>query len=360
MRDRPSAQRGLDQEKIGKIPLEPNALPRVTATDVAQAAGVSQSTVSLVMTGRWKGRVGQASADRVLEIAKNMGYQPNVAARNLRRGVTGSVLLAIPALTNSFFASVHSGAARVGEAHDLGLVIFPVDSDDDPGPFKSPHQAIDGVLTCSLSEQEARGLSAGLPFVLLDAVPDGDLPSITFDLAAGVADAIAHLYELGHREVLHIRASRSASTFHARAAAFEREIARRPGMVGAELLCSFSLPDACDTVTRELSRDGRPSAIFCDDDNLALAVYAAAARLGLAIPGQLSVIGVDDLPIASVLTPALTTVGLPGYELGRRGMQALLDIRRGVAPDSVTLPVSFRLRGSTAPPPAMVGPASFR
>jgi DNA-binding LacI/PurR family transcriptional regulator len=323
---------------------------RVTATDVAREAGVSQSAVSLVMSGKWRGRIAPAVADRIQRTAANMDYQPNLAARSLRRGVTGSVLLAIPTLSNPFFADVHSGAARVGEAHDIGLVVFPANSDDDPGPFQSPHQAIDGVLACALRQQDTLALSAGLPLVLLDDVSGNGIPSVTFDLDLGVTEAIAHLAELGHQHVLHVRAGRDATTFHRRAAAFADEIARRPGMIGSELVCPITLPEALDTVMRELSRTPRPSAVFCDDDNLAMAVYAAAVRLGLTIPNQLSVIGVDDLPIATVMTPPLTTIALPAYDLGRLGMLALVELRQGRAADSASLPVSLQVRASTAPP----------
>ncbi|MER7167679.1 LacI family DNA-binding transcriptional regulator [Micromonospora sp. NPDC000207] len=324
---------------------------RVTAADVARVAGVSQSTVSLVVNDRWHGRVGQAAVERILDIAERMGYRPNVAARILRRGVTGAIALAVPTLTNPFFGTVHGGAARVGEAHGLGLTVFPVTSDDDHGPFTSPHQAIDGVLACSLSEQKARELSAGLPLVLLDAASETGVPSVTFDLDRGVAEAIGHLYALGHRRVLHVRGDRDAWTLHRRAAAFDNQVARRPGMLGTELRCSFHPPEAAETVRVELARHPRPTAALCDDDNLAVAVYSAAARLGLAVPHDLSVIGTDDLPVAAVTTPPLTTIGLSGHELGRLGMQACIDLRDGRPTPSVILPASLRIRASTAPPP---------
>ncbi|WP_162959030.1 LacI family DNA-binding transcriptional regulator [Micromonospora tulbaghiae] len=318
--------------------------------DVARAAGVSQSTVSLVMNDRWRGRVGQVAADQIRSIAEELGYRPNITARNLRRGLTGSIALAVPTLTNPFFGAVYGGAARAGEAHDLGLVVFPMASDDDPNPFRSPHQAIDGLLICSLSEHMARAMSSGLPFALLDTASESGMPSVTFDLDDGVAHAIAHLYALGHQRVLHVRADRDAWTFHWRSTAFHTAVRRHPGMVATEMLCSFSLPEARDTIVTELNRHPRPSAVLCDDDNIAVAVYAAAARLGLAVPNDLSVIGINDLPIAVLMTPALTTIALPGQELGRLGIQMFLKLRDGQTAESVTLPTSLRIRESTAPP----------
>ncbi|WP_245936407.1 LacI family DNA-binding transcriptional regulator, partial [Streptomyces cahuitamycinicus] len=97
---------------------------RPTSRDVAQAAGVSQAAVSLVLGDKWRGRVSEATAERVREAARDLGYRPNLAARNLRLGRTRTVLLVVPALTTEFFAGVYTGAARVAAEHGFGAVSY--------------------------------------------------------------------------------------------------------------------------------------------------------------------------------------------------------------------------------------------
>lgn len=98
---------------------------RPTSRDVAQVAGVSQAAVSLVLGDKWRGRVSEATAERVREAAQELGYRPNLAARNLRLGRTRTVLLVVPALTTEFFAGVYTGAARVASEHGFGVVLYP-------------------------------------------------------------------------------------------------------------------------------------------------------------------------------------------------------------------------------------------
>ncbi|WP_408997284.1 LacI family DNA-binding transcriptional regulator, partial [Streptomyces scabiei] len=98
---------------------------RPTSRDVAQAAGVSQAAVSLVLGDKWRGRVSETTAQRVRDTARDLGYRPNLAARNLRLGRTRTVLLVVPALTTEFFAGVYTGAARVAARHGFGVVLYP-------------------------------------------------------------------------------------------------------------------------------------------------------------------------------------------------------------------------------------------
>ncbi|MDX2649656.1 LacI family DNA-binding transcriptional regulator, partial [Streptomyces sp. PA03-1a] len=98
---------------------------RPTSRDVARAAGVSQATVSLVLGDKWRGRVSERTADTVRTAARDLGYRPNLAARNLRLGRTRTALLVVPTLTNEYFARVYTGAARVADDHGFGVVLYP-------------------------------------------------------------------------------------------------------------------------------------------------------------------------------------------------------------------------------------------
>lgn len=111
---------------------------RPTSRDVAQAAGVSQAAVSLVLGDKWRGRVSEITAERVREAARELGYRPNLAARNLRLGRTRTVLLVVPALTTEFFAGVYTGAARVAAEHGFGVVLYPSPRASAPPATPSP------------------------------------------------------------------------------------------------------------------------------------------------------------------------------------------------------------------------------
>ncbi|MBW8481654.1 LacI family DNA-binding transcriptional regulator [Actinomadura parmotrematis] len=325
---------------------------RPTSRDVARAAGVSQSTVSLVLGGKWEGRISPATAGAVRAAADRLGYRPNLAARSLRLGTTRTVLLMIPTLSAPFFGAVHAGAARVAAEHGFGIVVLPWPDDAGPArsPFAAPHEAIDGILASSLAV-EAVARFPGTPAVMLDSDPAGPTPTVDFDVAGGMAALAAHLGALGHRRVGHVAAAIDQWTFRARGEALAAAVRALPGgsyrraagplTVGGARAAALGLLDAPDP----------PTALVCDDDAMAAGAYKAARARGLAVPGDLSVTGFDDDQLATALEPELTTVRLPAAELGARGMAALLELLGGGAPAPVSLPGRLVVRGSTAPPP---------
>ncbi|WP_030986600.1 LacI family DNA-binding transcriptional regulator [Streptomyces sp. NRRL S-1813] len=323
----------------------------VTATDVARVAGVSQSTVSLVLNGKGRGRISDKTVRRVTETAQRMGYRINQSARHLRLGASGTVLLAVPTLTNNAFAAVHAGAARRGAEHGLGLVVFPLSAEDGTSPFSAPQQALDGVIACSMPAKTVADVSAGVPLVVLDDAPAPGIPAVTMDVSGGMALALNRLLALGHRRIAHVRADRPAWTFEQRAQAFDLGVHTRPDVIAQRIPCPFAPSMVKERMMPVLSAPDRPTAVVCDDDNMATGVYSAAMSLGLTIGTDLSVIGFNDAPAASQVTPGLTSVRLPLEELGDQGMRMLVGLRGGVTADPDPLPVALVERGSTGPAP---------
>ncbi len=194
---------------------------RPTSRDVAQAAGVSQAAVSLVLGDKWRGRVSATTAERVREAARELGYRPNLAARNLRLGRTRTVLLVVPALTTEFFAGVYTGAARVAAEHGFGVVLYPSPEGIGPArdPFASAQAALDGVIASSMAADALTAIRGDqLPLVMLDSDPEGSLGAATvnLDIADGVRQVADHLLTLGHRHFLHLAADIPSWTFEAR------------------------------------------------------------------------------------------------------------------------------------------------
>ncbi|MFJ3228615.1 LacI family DNA-binding transcriptional regulator [Streptomyces sp. NPDC086783] len=329
---------------------------RPTSRDVAQAAGVSQAAVSLVLGDKWRGRVSAATADRVREAARELGYRPNLAARNLRLGRTRTVLLVVPALTTEFFAGVYTGAARVAAQHGFGVVLYPSPEGIGPArdPFGSAPAALDGVLASSMAADALTAIRGDqLPLVMLDSDPAGSLGAATvnLDIADGVRQIAEHLLALGHRHVLHLAADIASWTFEVRARELAARLAEVPGTQLRTARAPISMEDAVAAAGAALGAPGpRPTAIVCDDDKLAAGAYKAVRRLGLRVPDDISVTGLDDLALATAIDPELTTVRLDAELFGERGMAALLAVLEGRTPEGGDIPVQLVVRGSTAPP----------
>lgn len=329
---------------------------RPTSRDVAQAAGVSQAAVSLVLGDKWRGRVSEATAERVRQAAQELGYRPNLAARNLRLGRTRTVLLVVPALTTEFFAGVYTGAARVAAEHGFGVVLYPSPEGIGPArdPFGSARAALDGVIASSMAADALTAIRGDqLPLVMLDSDPKGSLGAATvnLDIRDGVRQVAEHLLALGHRHFLHLAADIPSWTFEVRAQALATHLAEVPGTHLRTARAPLSIEGALEAAETALAAPGpRPTALVCDDDNLAAGAYKAARRLGLHIPDDLSITGLDDLALARAIDPELTTVHLNAELFGERGMQALLAVLEGHTPLQGDIPVELVVRGSTAPP----------
>ncbi|MGY5101310.1 LacI family DNA-binding transcriptional regulator [Streptomyces sp. 900105245] len=329
---------------------------RPTSRDVAQAAGVSQAAVSLVLGDKWRGRVSETTAERVREAARDLGYRPNLAARNLRLGHTRTVLLVVPALTTEFFAGVYTGAARVAADNGFGVVLYPSPEGIGPArdPFASAQAALDGVIASSMAADALTAIRGDqLPLVMLDSDPTGSLGAATvnLDITDGIRQVTDHLLTLGHRDVLHLAADVPSWTFDVRRHALAARMAATPGTHLRTAHAPISIEGALTATTTALTAPGpRPTAIVCDDDKLAAGAYKALRRLGLRIPQDISVTGLDDLALATALDPELTTVRLDAELFGERGMHALLAVLDGREPDRQDIPVHLVVRGSSAPP----------
>ncbi|MFF9279462.1 LacI family DNA-binding transcriptional regulator [Streptomyces griseosporeus] len=331
---------------------------RPTSRDVAQAAGVSQAAVSLVLGDKWRGRVSEATAERVREAARDLGYRPNLAARNLRLGRTRTVLLVVPALTTEFFAGVYTGAARVAAENGFGVVLYPSPEGIGPArdPFASAQAALDGVIASSMAADALTAIRGDqLPLVMLDSDPAGSLGAATvnLDIADGARQVADHLLGLGHRHFLHIAADIPSWTFEVRARELAERLAAVPGTSLRTARTPMTIEGALAAAETALAAPGpRPTAVVCDDDKLAAGVYKALRRRGLRIPDDVSVTGVDDIALAAALDPELTTVRLDAELFGERGMRALLAVLDGRTPEEGDIPVELVLRASTAPPGA--------
>ncbi|OKJ11865.1 LacI family DNA-binding transcriptional regulator [Kitasatospora sp. CB01950] len=323
---------------------------RPTGRDVARLAGVSQATVSLVFSGSAGHRVSDATRQRIHDAARELGYRPQAAGRQLRLGRSGMVLLAVPNLLSPFFGRLLTGVHEEAARHGLSVV---VSSGWDAATLAEAAAAgrFDGLLICSPDDKQLGGLPADTPAVFLDADPAANpgRPTVELDLAAGMKAAVDHLAALGHRRIGYLRSVHSAYTFRVRQAAFAAAAAELAVQERAVSLNEGSR-EAARAAREMLAGPDRPRAVVCDDDVVASGLYQAADELGLRIPGDLSVVGMDNIPVAELLSPPLTTVNLPGEQLGRAGLATLAALLAGeLPPPAEPLATTLVVRRSTAP-----------
>ena len=322
-----------------------SAPPRVTSIDVARRAGVSQSTVSLVLSGKARGRISARTEEAVRAAAAELGYRPNVAARALRTGVARSVALVVPDITNPFFGRVLRGAQR--SAQEAGYTVVLVDIGNNRAWETASLEALlagpaDGLLLFEADLPPGTSEHA----IQIEMCPGKGFPVVRLDVEGGVDYAIDHLQQLGHTKIGHVASNFDAPTFDLRRDRMRARLGSFPA-VGAP----FTFDGAKEASLALLDED--ITAVFCDDDILAGGMYMAARERGVRIPEDLSVVGFDDLDFARVLAPPLTTVAVDAEGLGATAFSALAqDLAGHRPPDEQVMPVSLKVRESTAPPSA--------
>jgi LacI family transcriptional regulator len=332
---------------------------RARAADVAFAAGVSVSTVSLVVNGKWPGRVSAETAARISAIVEQMGYLVDQSARHLATGASSTVAVIAPAFTNPFYARVSVGAAEaLGDRYQL---VFPVPGAevDQPSAWRRVlAMRLDGAIVAAPSAAVLDQIPANLPIVVLDS--PSEVPGrhrVNLDVAAGAHSAARHLIDLGHRCMAFMGGRPETDTLALRRHAVAAEVQRHGGrLVDVEGFASVVDPGAALQAARavlpRLLQAG-VTAIVCATDLHAYGVLRALSESGVHVPADVSVVGFDDQPLSAFVTPGLTTVSFPAHELGRVGgmvLDALVSAgHAGPVEPLVTLGTDLVVRGSTGP-----------
>ncbi|ANY05109.1 LacI family DNA-binding transcriptional regulator [Pseudonocardia sp. HH130630-07] len=334
---------------------------RVTAAMVAERAGTSVSTVSLVVNGKSRGRVSAVITERVRDAVADLGYVVDHVASSLARGSTDLVVLLAPDLTNPFFGRVVSGIREaLGEHHQLMQSVITGGEQPTAGSVRRVTAFRPaGLLVHAPSEDFLDDLDpGGPPVVLLDAPGFADrAATVTFDLRPGVRELVRHLAGAGHRRIAYLDGSTPSATFTLRRGLL-RDLGAEHGLTvlgtgPADTVAAGLTLDAAATAAAAALPGWRAAgvtAVVAAADTLAYGVLAAAREAGLAVPGDLAVAGFDDLPYSRVTAPALTSVALPAEELGRAAARRLTDLLGGHRTAATgPLPTGLAVRGSTGP-----------
>ena len=327
-----------------------------TSFDVARRVGVSQSTVSLVLSGKAAGRVSQRTQEAVLKAAQELGYQPSMAGRTLRLGRTHVAALIIPDVSNPVFAAVLLGAEQAARLHDYTVVQVSTGNDPD-WQLRIMHalatRSIDGFILWALDFPESAHLELLRGNVVIVDGYSPEFPSLPLDIENGATGALRHLLDLGHRRIAHLAANIDVETFRVRQRVYERMLSEAgiPLRENYQATAGLDLEESCSVAVDLLRLPESPTAIFCDDDLMAAGVYKAARQLHMRVPAELSITGFGDGLVAQLLDPPLTTVAIPMQELGQQAMKLLLSaLETELAPFVETIPLDFVVRKSTAPP----------
>jgi DNA-binding LacI/PurR family transcriptional regulator len=339
-------------------PVPDSPVPRpVTARDVAARAGVSQPTVSLVLSGNPTARLSPETRARVKRAARELGYRPNVAARGLARGRSYALGILVPDLRNPFFADVASGAQRV--ATEEGYAVLLAEAREvEPSRHLEALRArrVDGIIIDAVGASDLDPeLLAGLNVVLIDE-PSTRWPGVASDALGAGRAAADHLLSLGHRRLAVMGPAIDVHTFRQRERGFISAI-RAAGIPLPSTLLQRARPTVGggqEAMRALLALPERPTGVFCANDLMALGALKACARARVAVPDVMSIVGCDDVELARVVTPELTTIAIPARELGARAARMLarqLDGRGKPVSSSRPLPATLKVRGTSGPAP---------
>jgi LacI family transcriptional regulator len=327
--------------------------------DVAELAGVSIQTVSLVVNG--KAQIGETTRARVQSAIEQLGYIPHVAAQTLRSGYSGNIGLLIPDAHNPHFWSYVRGVEEVAVQHNYSvlLTISNLDPDCERRALRSLiEQRVDGlVLMLSYPELFCNELEAlrrwGKPVVGDPRSYGGDEVVVPYDRLA--REMMAHLLELGHRRIGLIHSVGRPEHAGDRVAAYRNSLIALGIAVDDRLIvrCRPTFAETSEAAARLLDLHPRPTAILGICDLAAFSAMQAALQRGLRIPQDISIAGFDDIEMAALLTPGLTTARACSLEAGRTLAHFLLDriANPDLPPRRVEMPAELIVRGSTGPCP---------
>lgn len=341
----------------------------VTIQDVAREAGVSRTTVSLVLNRRTGARIRAETVERVREVARRLGYQPNVSARRLRSRRDGSprtfcvgfvLSAAMEPATAPYYTEVLNGIQLEMQSHDYHLVLgpaFQTSAEKMAYLQRLSNTAVDGWILADMVEEEIiawlRG--ASVPAVIVGGgTVTSELDCIYPDDTEAARQVTGHLFSLGHRRFAFVSYQSCSDSVKARLLGY------RQVLEGSSILSEagkvFSVGQEPKALTAWMQEavlsDRAPTAVIAFDDRQALALMKAARTYGLDVPRDLSVVGFDDIPMAALWEPPLTTVRMPMRNMGAFAFRRLLErmAHPGLPVMKMMLPVELVVRGSTGPP----------
>jgi DNA-binding LacI/PurR family transcriptional regulator len=338
---------------------------KVTIYDIAREAGVSVATVSRILTG--SAPVSQALRQKVEGILEKHSFRPNRVARNLTYQRSMMIGVILPDITNPFFSTVFAEIQRRALEQDYSILLFnamnSLDLESEGLAYLSHHQ-VDGLIfmggrvnEIALSDvlrDELTEFAAKVPTLIVNGGIQSKLVStVRTDEAGGIAQLIDYLSGLGHERIGMVGGSDHITVTRDRQSAFRDAMARCGHSVREDWLIAsgFSIESGVEVAGRLFERPEIPTAVICINDLVALGVLKAARQHRIEVPENLSVAGFDDIYLAEVSTPELTTVSHDYPALGRAIIEKLLGrIQNEDLPETTQIEMQLVVRNSCHPP----------
>ena len=330
-----------------------------TIRDVALRAEVSITSVSHVLNNTRP--VSDAVRERVTAAMSELGYQPNLLARSLRRGHSNTLGMIVPDNVNPFFAEIARGIEDISFKHGYSLILCNSDANLEKELLYSgvlADKQVDGIIfvAAGLSAEHVQSLhQRQIPVVIVDReIPEAQSDSVLANHEMGGWLATQHLLEQGHRRIGCITGPAQLSSSADRTNGYRRALTEA-GITPDESLIlagDFRYESGYQAVQRLLVHETPPTAVFAGNDLMAIGAISGAADKGYSVPQDFSVIGFDGVPLTSFTNPPLTTVAQPMYEMGGLAAVLLLERIQGskVTPIRRVLNTRLVVRRSTAPP----------
>lgn len=325
---------------------------------VAELAGVSVATVSRTL--KQPESVSPKTRHRVLDAIQQAGYQPNQLAARLRSGKTHNLVVLVPTIANVFFARVISGMQQV--AHEKGFTLLLSNTQADEQTESNyarmvESAAADGVIQLRAFnpfKREQLNEHNLHPMVNVCEVLDNvACPTVMLDNRAAAAAMTRHLIKLGHKKIALVKGPARSPLTRDRIAGYRDALTEVGISFDEQLLVAgdFSLKAGFDAAAQLLKLAERPTAIFCENDEMAIGAMQCLKQAGLKIPEDISVAGFDDINFAEYSDPPLSTIAQPAEEFGRTAVSLLIDVLQGRVTKAakVILPFDLVIRKSTGP-----------
>ena len=299
-----------------------------TIRDVARRAEVSVASVSRVLTGA--GAVTEATRKRVMEAVEVLQYVPHSGARSLSTSKTSTIGVILPDLYGEYFSELIRGMDLAARALGYHLIVSSShdDADEASAAIRSMRGRVDGLIVLSPhlgAANLASSLAGRLPVLLMNGGADAGRPSIVVDNHGGAVEAIRHLISLGKRRIAHIAGPDGNLEAEARLAGYLQAMAEA-GLPTTIVEGAFTKASGHAAGVRLAAMPDRPDAVFAANDNMAVGAMLALQEAGLRVPEDLAIVGFDDVPLASLVHPGLTTLRINIAEMGRNALGRLVKL----------------------------------
>jgi LacI family transcriptional regulator len=334
---------------------------RVTAAEVARRAGVSQPTVSLILTRNPKARVAPETRERVLRIAEEIGYRPNRLAQALVARRSFAIGVIVPGFDNPFYARVLSGAEKVAAEAGYAVLLAEVGAIDAVQHLRALRdRQVDGVIIAGIAASILPQAELDDLNVVLVNQPSSRFASVGGDSEKAGHLAAAHLLGLGHRRLAFIGPATSIPAFRLRERGFIQHVRADGVPLPSECIvrADATIAGGLAAMRKLLALRHRPTAVFCANDLVALGAHKACGAAGVALPGSVSILGCDDIEMGTLVTPELSTIKMPQRELGARAVRLLLRQLESKTTEPLAaqvLPARLVVRGTTGAAPFAAG-----